>query len=70
MPTTALPRGTTGGSEASTVRDVVVSTRDELVAALAFPDATPKIVRIAGTLDATGAEPDSVYDSLAGTVPS
>ena len=24
----------------------------------------------AGTLDATGAEPDPVYDSLAGTVPS
>jgi pectate lyase len=51
-PTAALPHGTIGGSQAEAGRDVVVTTRDELVAALAFPDATPKIVRIAGTLDA------------------
>ena len=52
LPTAALPRGTIGGSDAAPARDVVVTTRDQLVAALAFPDATPKIVRIAGMLDA------------------
>ena len=33
-------------------RTVVVTTRDELVSALAYPDATPKLIYIQGTIDA------------------
>jgi pectate lyase len=50
--TTALPNATTGGSMAAPERTVVVTTRNELVAALAYPDATPKLIYIQGTIDA------------------
>ncbi len=50
--TTALPQGTTGGSAADAAHVVTVSDRNALVAALAFPDATPKIIRIEGMIDA------------------
>ncbi|HEY6126449.1 MAG TPA: hypothetical protein VIV63_17475, partial [Steroidobacteraceae bacterium] len=36
--TTALPNGTTGGSNAAMERRVVVTNRAQLVAALAYPD--------------------------------
>src|SRR5262245_34691408 len=52
MPTTALPNGTTGGSAAAPDRVYLVTTRNQLVAALAFPSATPKIVYVQGTIDA------------------
>lgn len=52
MPTVALPGGTTGGSAADTAHVYTVSDRNALVAALAFPDATPKIIRIDGVIDA------------------
>ena len=51
VPTPALPRGTTGGSEASATRIHTVTTRKELLAALAYPDPTPKIVLVRGTID-------------------
>lgn len=51
LPTAALPLGTTGGSNASTARTVTVATRSELVAALKYPDPTPKIVYIKGLID-------------------
>jgi pectate lyase len=50
--TTVLPKGTTGGATAGPLRTVVVASRRELVAALNFPDATPKIILISGTIDA------------------
>jgi pectate lyase len=52
VPTMALPDGTTGGSMAAPERTLVVTTRDELVAALAYPDATSKLIYIRGTIDA------------------
>lgn len=52
LPTTALPQGTTGGSSAAPERVHTVRDRNELVAALAYPDPTPKIVRIVGRIDA------------------
>jgi pectate lyase len=52
LPTDALPRGTTGGSAAAPERVHRVRNRNELVAALAYPDATPKIVEVEGTIDA------------------
>jgi pectate lyase len=52
VPTDALPQGTTGGSAALPERWHIVTNRAELVAALAYPDATPKRVYIKGTLDA------------------
>lgn len=52
LPTAALPNGTTGGSAAAPERVHRVRNRNELVAALAFPDATPKIIEIEGTIDA------------------
>lgn len=51
LPTEALPQGTTGGSAASAERVHVVHDRNELVAALAFPDSTPKIIKIEGVID-------------------
>ena len=51
-PTAALPNGTTGGSAAAPERTHVVTNRAELVAALAFPDATPKLIYIKGRIDA------------------
>lgn len=51
LPTAALPNGTTGGAAAAANRVHRVHDRNELVAALAFPDATPKIVEIEGTID-------------------
>ena len=52
LPTATLPNGTTGGSAASPSRVHRVRNRNELVAALAFPDATPKIIEIEGIIDA------------------
>lgn len=52
QPTAALPYGTTGGSAADEAHVFTVSDRNALVAALNFPDATPKIVRIEGMIDA------------------
>jgi len=52
LPTAALPRGTTGGSAAAAARVHRVRDRNALVAALAFPDATPKIIEVEGTIDA------------------
>jgi pectate lyase len=51
-PTTALPLGTTGGSNASAARTVTVTNRKELVAALRYPDATPKLIYVKGSIDA------------------
>lgn len=52
LPTAALPNGTTGGSAAAPERVHRVRDRNALVAALAFPDSTPKIIEIEGTIDA------------------
>lgn len=52
LPTSTLPRGTTGGSAATAARVHTVRDRNALVAALAFPDATPKIIMIEGVIDA------------------
>ncbi len=52
LPTATLPQGTTGGSAADAAHVYTVSDRNALVAALNFPDATPKIVRIEGMIDA------------------
>lgn len=52
LSTPALPQGTTGGSAAAPARVHRVRDRNALVAALAFPDATPKIIEIEGTIDA------------------
>ena len=43
--------GTTGGSNAAANRTVTVGNRNELIAALAWPDATPKLIYIRGTID-------------------
>jgi pectate lyase len=51
VPTAALPQGTTGGSTASTARTHTVTNRKELLAALAYPDATPKLILVKGTID-------------------
>jgi len=51
LPTIALPNGTTGGSAAAPSRVHRVRDRNQLVAALAFPDATPKIIEIEGVID-------------------
>jgi len=50
--TTVLPLGTTGGSNATPARTVTVTSRSELVAALAWPDASPKLIYVKGTIDA------------------
>lgn len=52
LPTDALPDGTTGGAAAPDSRVYTVGDRNALVAALSHPDATPKIVRVAGVIDA------------------
>ena len=52
LPTTALPLGTTGGSNAATSRALTATNRNELVAALAWPDASPKLIYVRGTIDA------------------
>jgi pectate lyase len=52
VPTGELPQGTTGGASASAARTVTVSSRRELIAALAWPDASPKLIRVKGTIDA------------------
>ncbi|ORT57682.1 pectate lyase [Streptomyces sp. CB03238] len=44
--------GTTGGAAADAAHDVTVRTRAELVRALDGGSATPRIIRIAGTIDA------------------
>lgn len=52
LPTSALPQGTTGGSAATVARVHTVRDRNALVAALAFPDATSKIILVEGMIDA------------------
>lgn len=52
LPTAVLPAGTTGGSTADAAHVFTVSDRNALIAALNYPDPTPKIVRIAGVIDA------------------
>src|SRR5882672_4949938 len=52
VPTAALPLGTLGGSNAAAARTVTVTNRNELVAALRYPDATPKLIYVRGTIDA------------------
>jgi len=52
LPTAALPQGTTGGSVATPARVHTVRDRNALVTALAFPDATPKIILVEGVIDA------------------
>ena len=49
LATATLPNGTIGGSQAAAGNVHVVHDRNELVAALAYPSATPKIVYIDGT---------------------
>lgn len=51
VPTPALPRGTTGGSQATAARTHTVTSRKELLAALAYPDPTPKLILVKGTID-------------------
>jgi pectate lyase len=51
VPTPTLPQGTTGGSQATSARVHTVSNRKELLAALAWPDPTPKIILVKGTID-------------------
>src|SRR5690349_16301365 len=51
-PTAALPNGTTGGVNAAESRWHVVTNRAELIAALAYPDATPKRIYIKGEINA------------------
>jgi pectate lyase len=51
QPTAALPHGTTGGSSAAPSRTVTVTNRNELLAALAFPDPAPKLIYVKGTID-------------------
>lgn len=52
LPTDALPAGTTGGAAADPAHVFTVRDRNALVAALAYPDSRPKIVRVAGMIDA------------------
>jgi len=52
LPTTALPNGTTGGSAAAPENVYLVTNRAQLVAALAFPSTTPKLVYVQGTINA------------------
>jgi len=51
VPTAALAMGTTGGSAASAARTVTVTSRKELIAALAYPDPTPKLIYVKGVID-------------------
>jgi pectate lyase len=51
LATAALPNGTIGGSAADANHVYVVHDRNELVAALAYPSTTPKIVYIDGAID-------------------
>ncbi|HTU67932.1 MAG TPA: hypothetical protein VMF52_18430 [Steroidobacteraceae bacterium] len=51
-PTGALPAGTTGGAGAASARTVTVGSRAELIAALKYPDATPKVLYVKGLIDA------------------
>lgn len=46
-----LPRGTTGGSQATAARTRTVTNRQELLAALSYPDPTPKLVYVKGSID-------------------
>ncbi len=50
-PTPAQPLGTTGGSNAARERTVTATNRTELIAALNYPDATPKLIYVRGTID-------------------
>jgi pectate lyase len=51
VPGPTLPQGTTGGSQATAARTHTVTTRKELLAALSFPDPTPKLIHVKGTID-------------------
>jgi len=50
-PVASLPRGTTGGSQATPARTHTVTNRKELLAALSYPDPTPKLIHVSGTID-------------------
>ncbi|MFC3550539.1 polysaccharide lyase family 1 protein [Lysobacter cavernae] len=52
LQTVARPDGTTGGSAADAAHVYTVGDRNALVAALKYPDPTPKIIRIEGIIDA------------------
>ena len=52
VPTATLSLGTTGGSNAALARTLTVTNRAELVSALRYPDATPKLIYVKGTIDA------------------
>lgn len=51
-PTAELPLGTTGGSNAGPSRTAIVTNRAELIAALRYPDSTPKLIYVKGRIDA------------------
>jgi pectate lyase len=51
VPDATLPLGTTGGSNAAAGRTLTVTNRAELVAALRYPDPTPKLIYIKGSID-------------------
>src|SRR5688572_24321183 len=51
VPTATLPQGTTGGSAATPARTHTVTNRKELLAALAWPEGTPKLVYVKCAID-------------------
>jgi pectate lyase len=51
VPVAALPLGTTGGSQADAAHTHTVTNRRELLAALSYPDPTPKLIQVKGTID-------------------
>jgi pectate lyase len=50
-PGATLPLGTTGGSNAAAGRTLNVTNRSELLAALKYPDPTPKLIYVKGSID-------------------
>jgi pectate lyase len=52
VPGATLPLGTTGGSNAAAGRTHTVTNRAELIAALRYPDPTPKLIYVKGSIDA------------------
>ncbi len=50
-PIAVLPLGTTGGTNATAPRTVTATNRSELIAALNYPDASPKLIYVRGTID-------------------
>jgi pectate lyase len=51
VPVSALPQGTIGGGNAAPSRSITVTNRKELIAALAWPDPTPKLIYVKGSID-------------------